>query len=202
MNGNFYPESRLAYMTGRLIQILMGGWTIKGSLPDLNKYVIIIAHHTSNWDFMVALAVKLILRLNTRFFGKHTLFIGPLGWFMRKLGGVPIERSQSLNRVEQAINEINRNEFFVLTITPEGTRSKVKSWKTGFYHIAHGAGIPVLPIAFDFANKQMVIGSPIPTTGNIEGDIKEMHRFFLPFQPKHPDRACQGPFEDDSSKST
>ncbi len=175
--------------------MIMGGWSIKGSLPDLNKYIIILAHHTSNWDFMAALAARFILRIKARFFLKHSLFVGPLGWFMKKIGGVPVERSQSHNRVEQAVMEINNSEFFVLTIAPEGTRSKVKKWKTGFYHIAHGAGIPVVPIAFDFANKQLVIGQPIPTTGDLEGDITEMHRFFLPYQPKHPERACHGPFE-------
>ena len=106
------------------------------------------------------------------------------------LGGIPIERSQSHNRVEQAIEAINSNEHFVLAITPEGTRSKVKEWKTGFYHIAHGARIPVLPIAIDFANKQIVIGQPMPTTGDKALDIAAFHHFFVPYKPKHPQLAC------------
>ena len=114
---------------------------------------------------------------------------------MRGLGGLSIKRSQSINRVEQAINEIKASEHFVLVITPEGTRSKVKRWKTGFYHIAVGASIPVVPIALDFQYKKVIIGTPIAMTGEVTSDFKKMHGFFLAHRGKHPELECNEPYD-------
>ena len=185
----------LSWIAGRFIQILFGGWSIEGSLPEHKKYVMIIAHHTSNWDFVYALGAKLVLGVQLRFFGKHTLFVGPLGWLMRSLGGMPINRGQAHQRVEQAIQTIQSRDHFILAITPEGTRSKVKEWKSGFYHIAHGAGVPVVPVAIDYANRTIVLGKPVLTTGDKSSDFRRLHQFFLPYQPKHPKLACNGSFE-------
>ena len=192
MNKNI-SKNALSTLSGRFLQWILGGWSVEGQLPEHDKYVMAIAHHTSNWDFVVALAAKQVLGLKLRFFGKHTLFVGPLGWFMRALGGIPIERSRPHNRVEQAVQAIRDSENIVLAIAPEGTRSKVKEWKTGFYHIAHGAGIPIVPVALDFKNKAIVLGQPFFTTGDTSEDIKELHRFFTPYQPKHPKLACPPP---------
>ena len=114
---------------------------------------------------------------------------------MRGLGGEPIERSRSYNRVEQMVNAIKEQEHFVLVITPEGTRSKVDRWKTGFYHIARGADIPVVPAAFDFKNKKMVFGAPMDMTGDVVADFKAMHEFFLPYEGKNQEWSCNGPAE-------
>ncbi|AMO58542.1 acyltransferase [Endozoicomonas montiporae] len=180
---------------GRFVFKLLGNWQIEGRPPAVSKYVIIVAHHTSNWDFIVGIAVKLILGLKLQFFAKHSLFFWPLGVLMRSFGGVPIKRDESINRVDASIDQIKKADEFVLVITPEGTRSKVERWKTGFYHIAKGAEIPIIPVAFDFANKKVIFGAPLPITDNKEHDIKEMHRFFLPYKPRHPELACNGPFE-------
>ena len=179
---------------GRFILRILGGWNIEGRPPAVSKYVIIVAHHTSNWDFAVGIGVKLALGLKLQFFAKHSLFFWPLGVLMRRLGGVPIKRDESLNRVDASIEQIKKADEFVLVITPEGTRSKVERWKTGFYHIAKGAEIPIIPVAFDFKHRKVVFGNPLPITDNKEHDIKEMHRFFLPYQPRHPELACNGPF--------
>ena len=137
---NYLPASPIKSGFGRLILRLLGGWKIEGNLPDnINKYVIIVAHHTSNWDFIIGVAVKLIIRVRARFFAKHSLFSWPMGVMMRSLGGIPIERDKSINRVDQAVEEINNSDNFILIIAPEGTRSKVQRWKTGFYHIARGS---------------------------------------------------------------
>ncbi|MDD7805388.1 MAG: lysophospholipid acyltransferase family protein [Endozoicomonas sp. (ex Botrylloides leachii)] len=178
------------------MQWILGGWSIKGQRPEPDKYVVVVAHHTSNWDFFIALSAKFILELRTCFFGKHTLFIGPFGWIMRILGGIPIKRSGSKNRVDQIIKAIRESDQFILALTPEGTRSKVKKWKTGFYYIAHGAGVPIIPAALDFKNKEFVIGQPFFTTGNISEDMKALHRFFAPYQPKYPELSCQGELEE------
>ena len=180
---------------GRFVLRLLGGWSIEGNPPEEKKYLIIAAHHTSNWDFVVGVAVKLILGLQLRFFAKHSLFFWPLGVLMRSFGGVPIKRDESLNRVDASIQEIKKADLFVLVITPEGTRSKVERWKTGFYHIAKGADIPIIPVAFDFIKKQVVFGKPFELTDDKEHDIREMHRYFLDYVPKYPELACHGPFE-------
>ena len=195
-NSNYLPVNPLKTGFGHLLLWLLGGWEIEGNLPqDLGKYVIIVAHHTSNWDFVIGVAVKLITRIRVRFFAKHSLFFWPLGVLMRRLGGVPIERDKSINRVDQAIERINCSEYFVLVIAPEGTRSKVHKWKTGFYHIAHGANIPVVPIAFDFRQRKIIMGAPMSMTGDIPSDFARMHKFFLYHPGKHPELGCDGPFE-------
>lgn len=180
---------------GRLIFRIMGGWQIEGQPPTNRKYLIIVAHHTSNWDFPVGIAAKLILNLKLQFFAKHSLFFWPLGLLMRSLGGVPIKRDESLNRVDQSVQQIKDADDFILVIAPEGTRSKVSRWKTGFYHIAKGADIPIIPVTFDFDSRKVVFGEACAITDNKEHDIKEMHRFFLPYHPKNPELGCNGPFE-------
>ncbi len=180
LTSNYLPKNPFKIGLGHFVLWLLGGWKIEGSLPEnLNKYVIIVAHHTSNWDFVVGVAVKLITRIRVRFFAKHSLFFWPLGVLMRRLGGIPIERDKSINRVDQAIAEIKSSEHFVLVIAPEGTRSKVQRWKTGFYHIANGANVPVVPIAFDFRDKKIIIGSPMSMSGDTPTDFEKMHEFFL-----------------------
>ena len=164
--------------------VFLANWKIEGRPPANRKYLIIVAHHTSNWDFIVGVAVKLALGLKLQFFAKHSLFFWPLGMLMRGFGGVPIKRDESRNRVDASVDQIRQADDFILVITPEGTRSKVERWKTGFYHIAKGADIPIVPIAFDFEHHKVIFGEPMTMTDDKEHDIKEMHRFFLPYKPK------------------
>ncbi len=191
---NFVPKNRFKESLGRFVFWLMGGWKLVGEIPKVNKCVIIAAHHTSNWDFIIGIATKLILRLNVRYFAKDSLFIPPLGWLVKGLGGIAIKRNKSINRVDQQAQTIRDADNFLLAIAPEGTRSKVDRWKTGFYHIARKADVPIVLCAFDFENKQVVFGKAMIMSGDQEKDFEDMHRFFLPYKPKHPELSCNGPF--------
>ena len=191
MYGNYLPPSPLAEWVGRTALKLMG-WRIEGELPRLDKFVAIGAHHTSNWDFVIFIALKFVLRLNARWFGKHSIFRWPFGGLMRSWGGIPIQRHLSLNMVEQAIQGFRDNREFILVLSPEGTRRKVERWKMGFYHIALGAGVPIVPGALDFANRRVVIGAPFQPTGDAEADLQALLAFFRPYVPKKPEYAFYG----------
>ncbi|TXH88477.1 MAG: acyltransferase [Pseudomonas sp.] len=191
MYGNYLPPNRFAEWVGRTTLRLMG-WRIEGRLPALDKYVAIGAHHTSNWDFVIFLALKFVLRLNARWFGKHSIFRWPFGGLLRSWGGIPIQRHLSLNVVDQAIQSFRDNREFILVLSPEGTRKKVQRWRMGFYHIALGAGVPIVPAALDFANRRVVIGSPFQPSGNAEADIVALLAFFRPYVPKRPENAFHG----------
>ena len=131
------------------------GWRAVGKVPKgMRKYVIIAAPHTSYWDFPMFLLVVLALRLNLNVFIKHTLFIGPIGWFLSYCGGVPIDRRAAGARVRQTVQEYENNDDMVLLITPEGTRSAQANWKTGFYHIASEAKVPVAVAFVDTAERR------------------------------------------------
>ena len=191
MYGNYLPPNPLIEWVGRTALKLMG-WRIEGELPRLDKFVAIGAHHTSNWDFVIFIALKFVLRLNARWFGKHSIFRWPFGGLMRSWGGIPIQRHLSLNMVEQAIQGFRDNREFILVLSPEGTRKKVKRWKMGFYHIALGAGVPIVPGALDFANRRVVIGAPFQPTGDAEADLQVLLAFFRPYVPKKPEYAFYG----------
>ncbi len=191
MYGNYLPPNPLIERVGRTALKLMG-WRIEGELPRLDKFVAIGAHHTSNWDFVIFIALKFVLRLNARWFGKHSIFRWPFGGLMRSWGGIPIQRHLSLNMVEQAIQGFRDNREFILVLSPEGTRRKVERWKMGFYHIAQGAGVPIVPGALDFANRRVVIGAPFQPTGDAEADLQVLLAFFRPYVPKKPEYAFYG----------
>ena len=191
MYGNYLPPNPLIEWVGRTALKLMG-WRIEGELPRLDKFVAIGARHTSNWDFVIFLALMFVLRLNARWFGKHSIFRWPFGGLMRSWGGIPIQRHLSLNMVEQAIQGFRDNREFILVLSPEGTRKKVERWKMGFYHIALGAGVPIVPGALDFANRRVVIGAPFQPTGDAEADLQALLAFFRPYVPKKPEYAFYG----------
>ena len=146
-------------------------WRIDGNFPDLGKFVAIVAPHTSNWDFVVGFAAYLALGLDATWFGKHTIFRWPLGAMFRYFGGIPIVRSRSTNVVEAYIAEFAKRDAMVLVIAPEGTRSRVADWKKGFYHIARGAEVPIVPVAFDFASRTIRIFPPFVPTGDMKRDL-------------------------------
>jgi 1-acyl-sn-glycerol-3-phosphate acyltransferase len=154
------------------------GWRVVGQLPDIPKFVIIGAPHTSNWDFLMFLALAFILKGNLRYMGKKELFYWPYGGFFRWCGGVPVDRSKHQGLVEQMVEAIRDAEHFQLVITPEGTRSKVGEWKRGFYHIAKQAGIPVSTGFVDSRTKTTGIGPTFTLTDNMEADMNAIQTFF------------------------
>lgn len=163
----------LARSTMRLL-----GWRIEGKLPDLPRFILIGAPHTSNWDFMLFLGVIFSLRANVRFMGKAELFRFPIGWFFRYCGGVPVERKKSTGLVEQMVKVCNESERFILTIAPEGTRHHVTEWKRGFYHIARSAGIPIVMAIVDGRHKAVRIGQVFHPTEDMEADMKAIKAVF------------------------
>jgi len=170
------------------IMMRLAGWRVDGKLPDLPKFVLIGAPHTSNWDFVLFLGVIFSLRANVRFMGKAELFHFPIGWFFRYCGGVPVDRKKSTGLVEQMVKVSNESEKFILTIAPEGTRHHVQEWKRGFYHIAKSAGIPIVMAVVDGRHKTVRIGQVFHPTDNIEADIKSIQEVFTGVVGIHPRR--------------
>jgi len=165
------------------------GWEIIGSFPkDLKKYIIVGAPHTSNIDFILGGLIKFITGLPINYIGKNSLFKPPYGFIFKALGGTPVDRSKSTNMVEAIINKFNESEGFILAISPEGTRKKTKKWKTGFYHIAKGADVPIVFNTFDFDKKQYLISEPYYLTGNMETDFLYFHNFYKDAKAKYPEQ--------------
>lgn len=154
------------------------GWRVDGKLPDIPKFVLIGAPHTSNWDFLLFLGVIFSLRANVHFMGKAELFRFPIGWFFRFCGGVPVDRKKSTGLVEQMVRVCNESEKFILTIAPEGTRHHVVEWKRGFYHIAKSAGIPIVMAVVDGRHKTVRVGQVFHPTEDIEADMKTIMGIF------------------------
>ncbi|WP_062786254.1 lysophospholipid acyltransferase family protein [Aquitalea pelogenes] len=164
------------------------GWRIAGQFPDLPKYVLIAAPHTSNWDFPLTLGVCFALRAKLYWMGKHTLFWGPMGPIMRWLGGIPVRRSRSNSLVQQMVEVYQRSDKLVVAIPPEGTRQRVKEWKTGFYHIACGAQVPVVLAYMDYARKECGFGPVFHPCGDIEADMPRIRAFYQDKTGKYPDQ--------------
>jgi 1-acyl-sn-glycerol-3-phosphate acyltransferase len=190
-NTNYLPPNPFAEWVGRTVFRIMG-WRIEGELPALDTFVVIGAHHTSNWDFVIFLAAKFMLRLNARWFGKHSIFRWPFGGLLKRWGGVPIRRDRQSNVVDQAVQAFRQQRQFMLVLSPEGTRKKVERWKTGFYHIARGAGVPVVLAALDYPGRRIVIGPAFQPTGDEAGDMRRILDFYRDFVPKKPHYAFHG----------
>lgn len=165
------------------------GWKIEGTFsPDLKKYIIAVAPHTSNWDFVIGVMARSILRLQrARFLGKDALFKPPYGWFFRWLGGHPVDRTQRHDMVQQVVDIFNRHDEFILALAPEGTRKKVDKLRTGFYYIAKGAGVPIIPVGFDFYKNCIVIGSPLYCSNDSETDFNNLLAFYRKIRGKNPE---------------
>ena len=151
-------------------------WKILGEFSKVPKYIIAVAPHTSFYDFFIGILVRNIINEKINFVGKKELF-GPLtGWFFKILGGVPVDRNSKKNTVDSIVEIFNKRKKFKLSIAPEGTRNKVKKWKTGFYYIALKAKIPIMPVAFDYNNKSVVVYSLFYPSGNKEEDFKKLNK--------------------------
>lgn len=180
------PIIRSVFAWISIICLKLSGWRLEGKFPDLPKYVMIAAPHTSNWDFPVTLGICFAARAKIYWMGKASLFKGPLGPIMRWLGGVPVDRSKSNNLVQQMVDVFNNSERLVLTIPPEGTRSKVKQWKSGFYHIAVGAKVPIVLAFLDFRRKVGGFGPVFEPTGNVDQDMRDIQAFYKDIVGKNP----------------
>lgn len=162
------------------------GWKIEGVFPfEIKKFIIVVAPHSSNWDFIIGLLLRKIMGFKSNYLAKKELFQPPLGWLFYKLGGYPVDRSQSTHLVEQIVNIINNTDYFVTAIAPEGTRKNVKKWKTGFYAIAVQAQIPLVPVALNYKEKKVVWGLPFYPSGNLKEDAVKLDGFFKGHKGKY-----------------
>ncbi len=164
------------------------GWKVDGQKPDIKKYVVIVAPHTSNWDFFVGWGARNVIGFRPNFLAKKSLFNIPIvGWFLRFIGGVSVDRSQNRNLVDQVVELYNSKQEFVMTITPEGTRSYAPKWKTGFYRIAEKANVPIVKIGFDYSTKTVFVDKPYYVQGNMEKEIEEIKEYFKQFKGRNPE---------------
>ena len=170
---------------GRLVMGLLG-WRFMGAFPDTPKFVVVAAPHTSNWDGVVSLAAATALGLEIYFVGKHTLFRGPFGWFVRAMGGLPVDRTSAGGMVDQAIREFRERDAFVFGLAPEGTRKRAAQWKTGFHRIAGAADVPVVLLAFDYATKRIGALATIHTTSEASHDLAEIAGYYRTVRGKNP----------------
>ena len=159
------------------------GWKLEGAHPGVDKFVITGAPHTSNWDFVFFIGATHHFGITPSFVGKHTLFKWPLARFMRDMGGIAVDRSRRGGYVEQVAEEFARREKLALVVAPEGTRSSDGQWRSGFYHIAMSAGVPIVPAWVDNATMRGGLGEPIVPSGNYRADLAKLAAFYRGARP-------------------
>jgi 1-acyl-sn-glycerol-3-phosphate acyltransferase len=170
---------------GRAALALLG-WRVEGDIPNLPKFVVAVAPHTSNWDFVVGVAAMFALDLRIAFLGKDTLFRGPFVAVLRWMGGIPVDRSSPHGVVADSISAFGDSESLVLAIAPEGTRKRVERFRTGFLHIARGAHVPVLLAALDYGEHCVRFGPLIEPGEDVEVDRARIEAHFAPVRGKKP----------------
>ena len=167
--GPAVPQHRgaLVRLLGRTI-LRAAGWKLIGTIPDLPRFVVIVAPHTSNWDFPIGLAAKWALGFDVSFLAKDSLFRPSTGWFMRAVGGIPVNRHTTNALVDESAKTFAQRERMVLVIAPEGTRHKVEKWRSGFWHIARAANVPVVCSAIDWGTKEVRFGPTVTVNADVE----------------------------------
>ncbi|MEO5830572.1 MAG: 1-acyl-sn-glycerol-3-phosphate acyltransferase [Rhodanobacter sp.] len=161
------------------------GWSLAGEFPDVRRAVLIAAPHSSWWDGVWGLLLKFGIGADIHFMGKQELFSGPLGGLLRKLGGMPVDRAAAKGVVEQMIDQFRVHEQLWLGIAPEGTRKPVKRWRSGFWHIAHDAGVPIVTVGFNYPDKTIGVGPLFHTSDDMEADMIRLRVYYAPFRGKH-----------------
>lgn len=177
----------IGYLTKPIYHLL--GWKLKGRYPrELKHLILIVAPHTSNWDFPLGLLVKFWLRMDdVSYYAKASLFKGPLGLFLKSINGIPVDRSTNHNFVNQAVRDFKEKEIHRILFTPEGTRKRRDSFKTGFYYIAKEANVPILPIIFDYGLKEIRMLEPLYVRGDGPAEIEEIRSLFKGIKGKNPE---------------
>jgi hypothetical protein len=175
------------WLGSRLLKL--SAWKIEGELPKQPKFVIAVGPHTSNWDFFLGVAVLFTLRIRIRFLGKHTIFKPVLKQLLEAIGGIPVKRSSKHGVVDTICKTFDANKKMILALSPEGTRSVIFPWKTGFLAIAQKAQVPVQLIGFDFKTKTVKIGPLIHPSENINDDMQVVYHYFSTITAKYPQNA-------------
>ena len=156
----------------------LGGWRFAGDFPDLSKFVVAIAPHTSNWDFLVALAAKWAIGIEVVWIGKREMFRWPVAPILRSLGGIGVDRFNAQGIVQRVVDEFAARPRMVFVLAPEGTRKPVPHWRSGYWHVAHDARVQIVPVALDFKRKTLFVGPPQTTTESLEDDERRLQKFF------------------------
>ena len=162
-----------------LLVLRVMGWTGEGEVPDCPRVVVAVAPHSSNWDFVVGAAMLVALELRISYIAKHTLFVGPLGWLVRWLGGIPVDRSRPEGFAEMMVGVFEGAQPRWLAVTPEGTRKPVPRFKTGFYRIAQEAGVPIVPVYFNHERRVIGFLPPVQPISDIEQGVAELRELLL-----------------------
>ncbi len=165
----------------------LAGWKA-GPFPDIDRAVIAGGPHTSNWDGVIALVSRSALQKDVNIMIKHSLFKGPLGWLLHKLGAMPIERGRAGGVVTQTVAEFKRRDKLLIAVTPEGTRSNAAEWKLGFYHIAKRANVPIILALADYEKKTFSFPVVIYPGDDMEADLEEIYKHFSGVTPRHPEK--------------
>jgi len=170
------------------------GWDADwDSIPDIKKAVVIMAPHTSNWDFFIGRLAFVVQGINVSFLIKKEAFFFPFAGLLKRKGGIPVDRGRKSNIVQQVVDEFNKADELMVVITPEGTRSYVKKWRKGFYHIAMAANVPICVGYMDYKKKIGGIKKIIYPTGDIQKDCKEIVEIYKTVTPRHPEKYNKNP---------
>jgi len=162
------------------------GWQLEGVRPGIDRYVLIAAPHTSNWDFPLMLAFAAAFDIKVTWMAKHSLFFPPFGWIMRALGGMPIVRHENRNVVDGMVEMFGKVSQLVLVVPTEGTRELTQYWKSGFYHIARQAGVPIVPSFLDFGRRRGGFGPALQVSGDVSADMQYFREFYAGMAGKFP----------------
>jgi 1-acyl-sn-glycerol-3-phosphate acyltransferase len=162
------------------------GWRFVGEAPNLRQFVMTAAPHTSNWDWVIGMLALMALGVRVSWLGKGRLFRGPLKWFFEAMNGIPVNRNAPGDLVDQFIGEFESGRKIVLGLAPEGTRSKVKRFRSGYYRIAHRAGVPVVPGYFNYPDKTVGIGPAFDTLDDQQADIERLQAYYQQHTGRNP----------------
>lgn len=188
----------VAYWLGRA-WLAAFGWRVEGGAPNVPKAVVVAALHTSSWDFPFTLATSAVLGLEMSWLGKHTLFRGPMGPVMRWLGGVAVDRTKKNDMVSSVVDILDQHEELFLVLAPEGTRGRASRWKTGFYHMAVNAKVPIVLGYLDYERKVSGLGEVFWPSGDLKADLPKIRAFYSNVRGKHPERQSEISFGEEVS---
>lgn len=168
----------------------IAGWEVSVTAPDYPKCIICVAPHTSNWDFVLGKLAYLSIGRKAGFLMKEAWFFFPLGLIFKSMGGVPVPKRRGTSLVESIVDRFNHCDKLCIAITPEGTRSRVKEWRSGFLHIARSANVPILLGKFDFKAKKIFVDDEFSPTGDIDNDMRQIKEYFKGANACYPDKFC------------
>jgi 1-acyl-sn-glycerol-3-phosphate acyltransferase len=165
------------------------GWRLAGEVPPLPKYVVVLAPHTCNWDFPLAMLAASGYGIRLSWLGKHTIFRWPVARLLRGIGGIPVHRDRHDGMVGQVVEAFAARDTLVIGMTPEGTRTATPHWKSGFYHMARRAGVPIVLASLDRPTRRITLGPVVMPTGSPVKDMEAVRSFYAGARGIHPHKA-------------